>query len=274
MPLTDSEFSFFRDLAKTYTGIKIAEWKRNMVFRRISKRLRALGIDEVSDYCRYVSGENGYKELPLLINVLTTNKTSFFREEHHFHHLVAHALPSLMENCIALRSRRLRIWSAGCSSGEEAYSLAMTLHAAVPKLMHWDARILATDIDTEMIEEGQLGVYDAADVQSIPGNSWHRFVQPMLGDRSKVRMANELRSLIDFKAHNLVGRWPMQGPFDVVFCRNVVIYFDKPTQRILFDRFAEVMRDNSYLYIGHAESLFRVTQRFRVVGQGVYRKIC
>ena len=143
LPLTESEFSFFRDLARAYTGIKIADYKRNMVFRRISKRLRALGMDDVSDYCRFVAGEDGHGELQNLINVLTTNKTAFFREKHHFEHLATQALPSLLEDCSARGTRRLRIWSAGCSSGEEAFTIAMTLHDSVPNLANWDARILA-----------------------------------------------------------------------------------------------------------------------------------
>ncbi len=273
LPLTESEFSFFRDLAGSYTGIKIADCKRNMVYRRISKRMRALGMDNVSDYCRYVSGDDGHSELQLLINVLTTNKTAFFREKHHLDHLATQALPSLLEDCSARGTWRLRIWSAGCSSGEEAYSIAMTLHDSVPNLANWDVRILATDIDTDMIEQGRRGVYATDDTKAIPPKMRHKFVEPVAGDKTQMRMTGDLRSLINYRALNLLGPWPMKGSFDVIFCRNVVIYFDKPTQRVLFDRFAEVLRDNCFLYIGHAESLYKVTQRFRVVGKGVYRKI-
>ncbi len=273
LPLTESEFNFFRDLAKAYTGIKIADYKRNMVFRRISKRLRALGMDDVSDYCRFVAGEGGHGELQYLINVLTTNKTAFFREKHHFDHLATRALPSLLEDCSARGTRRLRIWSAGCSSGEEAYTIAMTLYDAVPKLADWDARILATDIDTDMIERGRRGVYATGDTKAFPPKARSKFVETMAGDKTRMRMARDLRSLIDYRPLNLLGPWPMTGRFDVIFCRNVVIYFDKPTQRVLFDRFADMLRDNCFLYIGHAESLYKVTQRFRVVGKGVYRKV-
>lgn len=274
LPLTESEFNFIRDLAKTYIGIKIADYKRNMVFRRISKRLRELGMDDVSDYCRYVSGIDGPSELQNLINALTTNKTGFFREKHHFDHLATQALPSLLKACDARGARRLRIWSAGCSSGEEAYSIAMTLHDSVPILQNWDARILATDIDTNMIEQGRDGVYATADTKAIPPEARCKFAQPMAGDKMRKCMADVIRSRIDFRQLNLLGPWPMTGPFDAIFCRNVVIYFDKPTQRVLFDRFANMLRDDCFLYVGHAESLFGVTQRFRIVGQSIYQKIC
>jgi chemotaxis protein methyltransferase CheR len=208
-----------------------------------------------------------------LINVLTTNKTAFFREKHHFEHLATQALPSLLEDCSARGTRRLRIWSAGCSSGEEAYTIAMTLHDSVPNLANWDARILATDIDTEVIEQGRRGVYDTGDTKVIPPMTRRKFLEPMAGDKTQMRMVDDLRPLINYRPLNLLGAWPMTGCFDVIFCRNVVIYFDKPTQRVLFDRFADILRDNCFLYIGHAESLYKVTERFRVVGKGVYRKI-
>lgn len=273
LPLTDSEFNFFRDLAKMYAGIKIADYKRNMVFRRISKRLNELGMNSVSDYCRLVAGDDGPSELPKLINALTTNKTGFFREKHHFDHLAMRALPSMLKDCEARDSRRLRFWSAGCSSGQEPYSIAMTLQDSVPDLQRWDARILATDIDTDMIEHGRSGIYPADETKAIPPKARSEFAQPVAGDKTHRRMADVIRSRIDYRQLNLLGPWPMQGPFDAIFCRNVVIYFDKPTQRVLFDRFADMLRDGCFLYVGHAESLYKVTERFCVVGQSIYRKL-
>jgi chemotaxis protein methyltransferase CheR len=170
-------------------------------------------------------------------------------------------------------TRRLRLWSAGCSSGEEPYSIAMTLRRSMPDLGKWNAKILASDIDTDMVERGRNGIYEERTVDSIPAAERKKFVDPLGGEEGRYRMAQPLRSLIAFKQLNLLHRWPMKGPFDVIFCRNVVIYFDKETQRELFNRYADILRDGSFLYIGHSESLYKVSERFRLVGQSIYEKI-
>ena len=272
-PLTDRQFNFIRGLAKAHTGIAIADYKRNMVYRRVSKRMRALSLEDVQDYCDILSGPQAEREMQLFINALTTNKTELFRERHHFDHLTSFAFPKFLEEAARRGSRRLRIWSAGCSSGEEPYSIALTMHESIPSLPQWDARILATDIDTEMVEKGRVGIYPSDAMDSLPARARSKYVEPVAGDKSRKRMAEALRSSITFKPLNLLESWPMKGPFDFIFCRNVVIYFDKPTQRVLFDRFADIMRDGSYLYIGHSESLYRVTERFRTVGKSIYQKV-
>jgi chemotaxis protein methyltransferase CheR len=204
-----------------------------------------------------------------LVNAITTNLTSFFRESHHFDALERDAIPEMTS--VPQRSRRLRIWSAGCSSGEEPYSIAMSLRRSLPRIDEWDVRVLATDIDTNMIATCRAGRYEAAKAASIPADLARKFVRPAAD--GLVEMDEKLKQMIRFNTLNLLANWPMLGPFDVIFCRNVVIYFDKDTQRTLFDRFAEMLRPKGWLFIGHSESLFRVSDRFRHQGRTVYRKV-
>ena len=269
-PISDDEFDYFRDIAYREAGISIADYKRNMVFRRVSKRVRALGLASVSDYRAFLDGPRRDLEMQNLVNVLTTNKTSFFREGHHFHFLRETVLPDLQEHRKP-GTRRLRIWSAGCSSGEEAYSIAMVLNESIREITNWDARILATDIDTEMVDHGRRGIYPAEFIGDIPAEFRERYtVRAGVG---AFKMARELQNLIAFRHLNVLGPWPMGGPFDMIFCRNVVIYFDKQTKQELFDRFAEILSPDGLLFIGHSESLFKVSKRFKMVGQSVYQRM-
>ena len=271
--LSAKEFKFIRELAKARTGIVLADHKRDMVVRRLTKRVRALGLNSFKAYCAFLSGPEADEEMVLMINALTTNLTKFFRENHHFDHLTSVALPRLLKQFRADGTRRLRLWSAGCSSGEEPYSIAMTLRKSMPDLVKWDAKILATDIDTDMVEKGRKGIYDTRTVDSIPAADRKKFVEPLGRDDDRHQMAKSLRALIAFKPLNLLHTWPMRGPFDIIFCRNVVIYFDKETQGKLFNRYADILRDGSFLYIGHSESLYKVSDRFRLVSQSMYEKV-
>lgn len=265
--LSDAEFAFLAQTAHKITGIVLGANKRDLVYGRLVRRLRALGLSSFTEYCNLLSTPEGESELGFMVNAITTNLTAFFREPHHFEHL----RDVVLRPRAAKQTRgRLRIWSAGSSSGEEPYSIAMTVRS-VGELNGWDSRILATDIDTDMVAFGAAGLYDEKRAQSIPDSLRTRFAErPRDG---KVQMADSVRSLIAFKQLNLLGPWPMRGPFDVIFCRNVVIYFDKPTQKALFDRYADILADGGWLYIGHSESLHRVTERFRLEGRTIYRKI-
>lgn len=265
---SDRDFAHLARLVRERTGIALSEHKRELVYGRLARRLRALGLDSFSAYCSLLDGPGAEAELGVMINAITTNLTGFFREKHHFDCLAREALPQLLRAGSAGR-RRLRIWSAGCSSGEEPYSIAMALRAVVPAGA-CDARILATDIDTDMVERARAGIYSAERAKTIP-KEYRRFFTEIAEDR--VAMAPELTSLITFKPLNLLEPWPMKGPFDAIFCRNVVIYFDKPTQRVLFDRFAELLSPEGWLFVGHSESLFRVSERFKLVGRTIYRRI-
>lgn len=268
VPLTDADFASIVRMVREASGIALSESKRDLVYGRLRRRLRALEIGSFAAYRALLDGPDGRAERVRMVNAITTNLTGFFREAHHFEHLAREVLPPLR---MRSQARRLRIWSAGCSSGEEPYSIAMTVTSTLPELPRWDARILATDIDTDMVAHGAAGVYEEDRARAIPPA--HRSTGTVRGTDGRVEMAPALRSLITFKPLNLLGAWPMSGPFDAIFCRNVVIYFDKPTQRTLFDRFADMLVPEGHLYIGHSESLFRVSERFTHLGRTIYRKV-
>ena len=272
----DFEFAFstndFQAIARKVrerTGIVLGAAKRNLVYGRLGRRLRTLGFDSFTDYLALLDGPDAEAEHSVMINAITTNLTGFFREPHHFETLAKEAIPELVKS--PNQGRRLRIWSAGCSSGEEPYTIAMTVLRALPSRHHWDALILATDIDTDMIAASRAGLYSADKATPIPAELRRRYVSQV--DSDTVEMADELKQMIRFKPLNLLERWPMRGKFDAIFCRNVVIYFDKDTQRALFDRYAELLKPEGWLFIGHSESLFRVSDRFRHMGRTSYRKV-
>lgn len=270
--LTAKSYDFIRGLLHEQTGIVLADHKKDLVYGRIVKRLRSLGLNSFEAYCDLLSGPERDAELQFMRNALTTNLTKFFRESHHFEHLASETLPKVISNSVRGGERRLRIWSAGCSSGEEPYSIAITLCQHLRGLDSWDARILATDIDTDMVRTGAEGFYSANRIDGMDASVRKRFFDAEDGG-ARFRVSQAARSLIAFKPLNLLHPWPMKGPFDAIFCRNVVIYFDKPTQRKLFDRFAEILKPEGILYVGHSESLFNVTDRFKSLGKSIYQKV-
>jgi chemotaxis protein methyltransferase CheR len=261
------DFEVIRKLVSQHTGIVLTDAKRDMVYSRLVRRIRQLGLDSFSAYCERLLNGDG-DELGTFINAITTNLTAFFRESHHFEFLAKTALPALMQQRQA--TRRLRIWSAGCSTGEEPYSLAIVVKEVVPAT--WDVKILATDLDTNVVATADRGVYSEDRVKSIASGRLRRWFLKGKGPQAgAVRVAPELRELITFRQMNLLGSWPMHGPFDVIFCRNVVIYFDKPTQKRLFERYADILAPDGYLFIGHSETLYRVTDRLQNIGQTTYK---
>ncbi len=267
---TEKDFDRIRKFVKQHTGIKLSDAKMNMVYGRLSRRLRQLGIDSISAYMRLVEAP-GSDELPQFINAMTTNLTAFFREKHHFEYLEQTLLPQLLRR--NAQSRRLRIWSAGCSTGEEPYSLAMTLLSAVPRPDEWDMRILATDLDSNVLAHAQAGIYDAERIDGLDQAIKKRWFRRGRGSRAgSVRVSPELQALISFRQLNLMQDWPMKGPFDFIFCRNVVIYFDKPTQARLFDRYADILIPRGHVFLGHSESMFKVCDRFDLIGKTIYQK--
>jgi chemotaxis protein methyltransferase CheR len=268
--LRDRDFHKIARLVRDRTGIVINERKRAFVLSRLGRRLRVLGLKDFATYCRLLEDPaEGDAERAMLVNAVTTNHTSFFREPHHFEYLAATVLPEIVAGDTQ-RNRRLRIWSAGCSTGEEPYSLAMILCEHRQKFTDWDCRILATDLDTNVLALAGRGLYDTERALSIPEAFRRRYVTS--ADDGRIAIREPLRSLITFKPLNLLGDWPMSGPFDVVFCRNVAIYFDKNTQRALLDRFGGILRPDGWLFVGHSESLLNLTDRFRPVGRTVYRR--
>lgn len=265
--LSDGEFEEIRRLVREHTGIALADSKRELVYSRLVRRLRKLKLDSFRDYLE-VLAKGEAAELEEFTNAITTNLTSFFREPHHFEFLAETALPELEKRNAA--TRRLRIWSAGCSTGEEPYSLAMVLQEQMSRFRGWDVRILATDLDSNVLAHASAGVYREDRFERMPGGRKGKWFKPTRDGHHVA--ADELKSLITFKQLNLMNAWPMKGPFDIVFCRNVVIYFDKPTQRQLFDRMADLQEVGNCLCIGHSESLFKVCERYQLVGKTIYRK--
>ncbi len=258
-PMIPGEFNlscgdFRRISAMIYSdaGIYLPESKAALVYARLAKRLRALHLDAFRDYCQLVEGPDGARERQEMLAALTTNVTRFYREPHHFEHLKNRVLPKLVPS--ASRGGKIRIWSAACSSGQEPYSAALTILSLWPEAHRHDVRILATDIDPHMVAAGRAGVYSEAQLEPVPVDLRKRFFEPheAAGQR-QWRVGEEMRTLVAFRQLNLIDAWPMRGTFHAIFCRNVVIYFDEPTQQEIWVKFAPRLEPEGSLYIGHSE---------------------
>jgi chemotaxis protein methyltransferase CheR len=265
---SDEDFQQIRRLVKERIGIHLAAGKRELVYGRISRRLRALGVAGFGEYLQRLE-QGDVEELQQFCNAITTNLTAFFRESHHFRFLARELLPALTRD--NADTRRLRIWSAGCSSGEEPWSIAMVLLETLEALRQWDMRILATDVDTGMLRRARRGIYAGERLEKVAGARLLRWFEPGT-EAHQYRVCEELRRLVSFKALNLVGPWPMRGPFDVIFCRNVLMYFSRDTQREIVRRMASLQRTGDYLILGHSESLLDVSTQYRLAGQTIYRR--
>ena len=266
---TEQDFRRIQRLAGEHTGIRLPDGKKDMVYSRLAPRIRARGLADFHSYLERLEASDEPDDLTEFINAITTNLTSFFREPHHFDHLRHTLLPQLLQARAA--QRRLRIWSAGCSTGPEPYSIAMVVREVVPA--DWDVKILATDLDTNVLATAAKGVYPMEQITGVSEARLKRwFLKGRDGMRGMVRARQELRDMIRFRQLNLLKEWPLRGPFDIIFCRNVIIYFDKPTQQVLMERYADLLAPDGHLLIGHSESLYRVSQRFELLGQTIYRK--
>jgi chemotaxis protein methyltransferase CheR len=258
--MVDGEFLFtigdFRAIAAMLhgdAGIDLQESKATLVYSRLAKRLRLLGLESFRDYCALVASADGADERQRMLAALTTNVTRFFREPHHFEHLKTQVLPPLIES--AKRGGRVRLWSAACSSGQEPYSMALTLLSLMPDAVRYDIKILASDIDPNMIAAGQEGVYEARELEPVPTAQRDRWFSPLgaTSGEKRWRVGDEMRELVAFRELNLIGDWPMKGKFQAIFCRNVVIYFSDETQAKVWSRFVPVLDAGGTLYIGHSE---------------------
>lgn len=274
-PMTDSNFLHIKEVAYQRTGIVLGDHKREMVYSRLARRCRALGVDNFDQYIHILESDNS-DELSHFVNSITTNLTSFFRESHHFDFMLETVLPEVFE--ANTDTKRVRIWSAGCSTGEEPYSLAITLHKFLKKNVvrykGWDVKILATDLDSNVLAHGKRGVYHISGADGLSDEDRREYFDELdQANGHELIAKDKIRSLITFNRLNLLHKWPMKGKFDVIFCRNVVIYFDKDTQKVLFDRYANLLKDPGYLMIGHSENLHRVTDRFKALGGTRYKRI-
>jgi chemotaxis protein methyltransferase CheR len=268
-PLSDADFARIAGLVHAIAGIVLPENKRPLVHSRLVKRLRALGLAGFADYADLIGDGGSEAERRELVSAVTTNVTSFFREQHHFDLLAQTVLPPLAAR--AREGGRVRIWSAGCSSGEEAYSIAATVLDALPEAPRLDVRILATDIDEKMVQRVRSAVYPAESVAELSPDLRRKLFGAAQG--SELRIADGLRALVTCKPLNLQQAWPMRGPFDVIFCRNVVIYFDRPTQERLWSRYADLLPPGGYLMVGHSERVSGAAlSAFEAVGVTAYRR--
>jgi len=267
--MSDADFKQISELAYQYTGIVLGPQKRDMVYGRLARRLRDVGLTCVGDYIDLIKKDTN-QEVSKFINAITTNLTSYFREQHHFDFLKETLIPELIKTNGS--SRRIRGWSAGCSTGEEPYSIAITFRDCM-ELSGWDCKILATDLDSKVLDKGQQGVYGVERIESLKPEIKSKWFLRDQNHPDIVKVKPDLQSLIRFKRLNLLEDWPMKGPFDFIFCRNVVIYFNAETQAVLFDKYANMLKDGGYLIIGHSESLNRTCERFRSIGKTIYQKI-
>ena len=274
IPLTTQEFRLLRELVYRQTGISLRESKLALLKARLLKRLRHYGCDSFSQYYELLQTQDrSGLELQEMINAVTTNKTYFFREPHHFQCLEKMVLERAKRLAAAGRQPSLRFWSAGCSSGEEAYSIAITIADALIPLSRWDAKVLATDIDTEMLERGRLAIYPREGTAELPRRLLERYFLRGRGRYADyIRVKPELRNLVSFGRINLAEEpWPLRGRFDAIFCRNVIIYFDRQTQQAVLQRLARCLKAGGILFSGHSENLFWLGELFQSVGNTAYQ---
>jgi chemotaxis protein methyltransferase CheR len=246
---TTRNFAQIATFLRAQTGIALNEAKAALVYSRLAKRLRVLGLPDFDAYCAHLDKPEGVEERNEMIVALTTNVTRFYREPHHFDYLQREVAPRLVET--ARRGGRVRLWSAACSSGEEPYSLAMSLLDVFPDAGRFDVRILATDIDSNVVARAREGVYTTDAVSPVPAATRDRWMAREGGQAWRVK--DDVKDLIAFRELNLIGTWPMKGQFDVIFCRNVVIYFEEDTQAFLWDRFEKILTREGRLFIGHSD---------------------
>lgn len=268
--LSSRQFDRISKLVYQVSGIDLHEGKEELIKARLLKRLRHLRIPNFDNYLKYLDSDKSGTEIGAMVDFLTTNKTNFFREPKHLDFLREAIIPSLGKGPV-------RVWSAGCSSGEEPYSIAIVLNESVLDIERKDVKILATDISDRMIEKARQGFYDEESLKALPVPVRHKYFrkadfQTESHCGRKYQVVPALKSMISFAKLNLMDEWPMRGPFDIVFCRNVMIYFDKPTQENLVKRFWTILRDDGYLFVGHSESLNFLTHDFHYVKPAVYRK--
>jgi chemotaxis protein methyltransferase CheR len=267
--LSQRDFELIASIAKEQAGIVIRAHKMAMIRGRLLRRLRALHLRSVTEYCELLRGPDADRELPQLHNVLTTNHTAFFRERHHFDHMRSHALPEIYTRA-GRGDGRVRIWCAASSTGEEPYTLAATVVASQPP-RNLDVKILATDIDTDVLARAEAAEYSREVYERSPPDLKGQLQAESLG-QDMVRIGANLRKLLTFRQLNLVTPWPMKGPFDAVMCRNVMIYFDAPTKKSIVDRCVDILRPGGWLYLGHSEALSPPHPAFELIGRTVYRR--
>ena len=263
--MTQGQFEHLCKRLHSLCGINLKEGKEELVHARLNKRLNALNLKSFDQYFKLIDNDPKGDEIIWMIDALTTNKTSFFREIQHFDFLRDHILPGL-------KKKRLRIWSAACSSGEEPYSIAILLAECIPDFRSWDIKILGTDISVGILKKAHKAVYTDATLQPIPQSLRQKYFVPADPVDGDWKVVPKLRELVTFGRLNFLDPFPMKGPFDVIFCRNAMIYFDKQTQETLVRRFHDLIAPGGYLLVGHAESLTGAKHNFKYIAPATYQK--
>jgi len=266
--ISQKEFKKFQELIYNQSGISLADSKQSMLLARLVKRVRALKMEDLSSYYDYVTKGTNKAELGTLLDLVSTNKTFFFREMHHFEFLKQRIIPE------ATPSKRLKVWSSACSSGEEPYSVAMTLIDSIPNIKEWDIKIYASDLSTKVLRKAEEGVYIKTSIQGIPDNLIKSCILKGTGaNENRIKMKDQIRSMISFMHLNLMDpKYSVEGSLDLIFCRNVMIYFDKATQQSLIAKFFTYLKKGGFLFIGHSESLQYITHPFQYIAPTVYQK--
>lgn len=266
--MTDSEFDHFRTLIYDSCGINFTPIKKQLLITRLRKRMVALGIDSFSQYRKYVSKAENRDEFTQMLNAVSTNKTDFFRESVHFHFLGQRVYPQL------LRKGTIRVWSAASSSGEEVYTLAMTLLNSLGNHLGKDIKILGTDISTKVLEEAERGIYTQEQIAPIPATLLQQYFLRGEGHWMGHYLVKDcLKEICYFRRLNLMEPFPLRALFDFIFCRNVMIYFDKATRESLVKRLSQQLQPGGYLFIGNAESLSGIQHDLKYVQPAVYQKV-
>lgn len=267
----DQHFYELKELIYQEAGIALSEAKRQMMYSRLARRLRALKMQTFDEYCRLLKAEPE-KEMTEFVNAITTNLTYFYRENHHFEFLENKLIPFWKKQ--RSQSKKIRIWSAGCSSGEEPYSLAIVLKEQFTDSSGWDIKILATDLDTAILDRAKKGVYLEDALEKVPQNRQKKWFKRGSGaNQGKVMVSSKLKDMIAFKQLNLFGSWPMKGKFDLIICRNVLIYFDKESQGQIIRNFNQLLPNDGWLFVGHSENITNLCDDLQLQNKSMYKKV-
>ena len=266
--LEQSQFVKISDKLRDVCGINLVDGKQELVKARLRKRIVKLGLHSFEQYLDYIDQDKSGAELDMMVQELTTNTTHFFRELKHFEYLKEKIIPQIRKN------EPFRIWSAGCSSGEEPYSIAMMLREEISNISAYDIKILATDISPEILDRAKNAVYSDQTVQPVEPKYVSKYFAPMYKDSQKVyQVKTEVRSMIQFARLNLMNSWPMKSSFDLILCRNVMIYFNHKTRETLINKFAAFLKPEGYILIGHSESLTAMKHQLKYIQPAVYQNL-
>jgi chemotaxis protein methyltransferase CheR len=273
LKLKDTEFRKIKNLVYEHCGIYLSDAKKELVRTRLSKRLRQVKISSFRDYLEYVLNDSTGREFTILIDSISTNFTSFFREQKHFDYLKKELLPQRMKKRKSDNLSLIRTWSAGCSSGEEPYTIAITLHEFFQDYPSWNLKILASDISTRMLQTAQRGIYEHTKIKPLTSYQKNCYLEQINENNKKYyRVKPVLKKYIIFNNLNLIKEWPIKVPLDFIFCRNVMIYFDKSVQEKLINRFWDNLDYGGVLFTGHSESLTGIRHKFKYIQPTIYMK--